>query len=58
MQEIRLILAQQYLQDCHLSLQEIALLLGYSEQSAFQRAFKHWTKQTPQQWRDQFLNKE
>ncbi|MFX8402468.1 hypothetical protein ABTL96_27005, partial [Acinetobacter baumannii] len=24
----------------------------------FQRAFKHWTKQTPQQWRDQFLNKE
>ncbi|WP_143242901.1 AraC family transcriptional regulator, partial [Acinetobacter baumannii] len=26
--------------------------------SAFQRAFKHWTKQTPQQWRDHFLNKE
>ena len=51
MQEIRLILAQQYLQDCHLSLQEIALLLGYSEQSAFQRAFKIWVGCTPQQWR-------
>lgn len=51
MQEIRLILAQQYLQDCHLSLQEIALLLGYSEQSAFQRAFKLWVGCTPQQWR-------
>lgn len=51
MQEVRLILAQQYLQDCHLSLQEIALLLGYSEQSAFQRAFKLWIGCTPQQWR-------
>ncbi|MER8149597.1 AraC family transcriptional regulator, partial [Acinetobacter baumannii] len=32
-------------------LQEISLLLCYSEQSAFQRAFKLWTGQTPQQWR-------
>lgn len=30
---------------------EIALLLCYSEQSAFQRAFKLWTGLTPQQWR-------
>lgn len=52
-QAIRLMLAQQYLQDPHLSLFEIALLLGYSEQSAFQRAFKQWTQQTPQQWRQQ-----
>lgn len=50
-QQVRLMLAKQYLQDPHLSLPEIALLLGYSEQSAFQRAFKQWTMQTPQTWR-------
>lgn len=52
-QEVRQLLAMQYLQDPHLSLQEIALLLSYSEQSAFQRAFKQWTGLTPQQWRKQ-----
>lgn len=51
MQAVRLMLAEQYLQDPHLSLQEIALLLGYSEQSAFQRAFRQWTGHTPQGWR-------
>lgn len=50
-QQIRLMLADQYLQNPHLGLKEIALLLGYSEQSAFQRAFRHWTGQTPRQWR-------
>ncbi|OAL77318.1 AraC family transcriptional regulator [Acinetobacter sp. SFB] len=53
MQEVRHLLAEQYLKDPHLSLQEIALLLSYSEQSAFQRAFKQWTGFTPQQWRQQ-----
>ncbi|ANF80821.1 AraC family transcriptional regulator [Acinetobacter sp. NCu2D-2] len=53
MQEIRCMMATEYLKDANLSLQEIALLLGYSEQSAFQRAFKQWTKLTPQQWRIQ-----
>ena len=56
MQEVRRILAEQYLRDPHLSLQEIALLLSYSEQSAFQRAFKHWTQVTPQQWRIQHFH--
>lgn len=41
-------LARQYLADPALSLVEIALLLGYSEQSAFTRAFRRWTGQTPQ----------
>ena len=50
-QDIRLALAKKYLLDPHLNLQQIALLLGYSEQSAFQRAFKQWTQQTPQNWR-------
>lgn len=53
LQAVRRILAEQYLKDPHFSLQEIALLLGYSEQSAFQRAFKHWTQLTPKQWRMQ-----
>lgn len=54
-QQVRQMLAEQYLQDPHLSLQEIALLLSYSEQSAFQRAFKLWTGQTPQQFRKLYL---
>lgn len=50
LQEMRLQLAQQYLQENQLTLSEIALALGYSEQSAFQRAFKKWTKLTPKAW--------
>lgn len=33
------------------SLSEIAFLTGFSEQSAFTRAFKRWTGQTPAQYR-------
>ncbi|WP_374317485.1 AraC family transcriptional regulator ligand-binding domain-containing protein [Aquabacterium sp.] len=44
-------LARQYLQDPHLSLSEIALLLGYSEQSNFARAFKRWTGASPRHFR-------
>lgn len=54
-QDVRQLLAMQYLQDPYLSLQEIALLLSYSEQSAFQRAFKQWMGVTPQQWRSSQL---
>jgi AraC-like DNA-binding protein len=46
-------LARQYLSDRALSLAEIALLLGYSEQSAFTRAFKRWTGLTPLAFRTQ-----
>ena len=51
LQDVRKNLALVYLQQNHLSLQEISLLLSYSEQSAFQRAFKQWMGLTPQQWR-------
>ena len=44
-------LAEAYLRDPAIELTEVALLLGYSEQSAFTRAFRHWTGQAPQQWR-------
>ena len=53
MQQVRCMLAEEYLRDPHLGLHEIALLLGYSEQSAFQRAFKQWRHVTPLQWRQQ-----
>ena len=34
-----------------LGIAEVALLLGYSEQSAFTRAFKRWTGVTPKAFR-------
>lgn len=40
-------LARQYLADRALTLSDIALLLGFSEQSAFTRAFRRWTGETP-----------
>ena len=47
LQKTRQQLAQQYLKEERLTLSEIALLLGYSEQSAFSRAFKQWLGITP-----------
>jgi len=44
-------LARQYLADRGLTLGDIALLLGFSEQSAFNRAFRRWTGQTPARMR-------
>lgn len=49
--ETRQHLADGYLRDPTLELAEIALLLGYSEQSAFTRAFKAWAGVAPAQWR-------
>lgn len=47
LQKTREQLAKQYLKEGRLTLSEIALLLGYSEQSAFSRAFKQWLAETP-----------
>lgn len=49
--EIRRRLAENYLRDPRLRLAEIAGLLGYSEQSAFTRAFKLWTGIPPNRFR-------
>ncbi|ATU67394.1 AraC family transcriptional regulator [Piscinibacter gummiphilus] len=43
--------AKQYLAEAHLNLTEIALALGFANQSAFQHAFKRWTDMSPGQWR-------
>ena len=45
--------ATRYLRDTDVKIVHIAQMLGFSEQSAFQRAFKRWTQQTPKQFRDQ-----
>jgi AraC-like DNA-binding protein len=42
LKEIRKSMSVNYLSDSKLSLPEVALLLGYSEQSTFSRAFKKW----------------
>lgn len=44
-------MAKDYLADRRLQLSEVAQLLGYSEQSAFNRAFKRWSGMTPRHWR-------
>ena len=48
--EMRLELAQRYLH-WDIPLSHVALQLGYSEQSAFTRAFKKWTGSTPAEYR-------
>ena len=40
-----------YLSKPELSIDEIALLMGFSEASSFHRAFKKWTGKTPSQYR-------
>ncbi len=46
-------MALNYLANKKLSISEIAFLLGYSEVSAFQRAFKNWTGKNPLKFKDQ-----
>ena len=47
LQEVRYQLAKQYLNEGDLSISAVANILGYSEQSAFTRAFKNWSGMTP-----------
>ena len=44
-------LANKYIREKNLSLQQVAFLLGYSNQSAFGVAFKRWTGNTPKEVR-------
>jgi AraC-like DNA-binding protein len=44
-------LAVAHLRDTRIPIAEVAFLLGFSEASAFHRAFKRWSGQTPTQFR-------
>ncbi len=44
-------LAERLLKQTSYSLTEVAFMTGYSEQSAFNRAFKRWAGQTPRMYR-------
>jgi AraC-like DNA-binding protein len=46
-QEVRRELAERYLAEKSANLTEVAFLLGYSELSTFDRAFRRWTGSTP-----------
>jgi len=50
-EDLRRDLALAYVVDPSLSLTDITFLLGFSEQSAFQRAFKRWTGKAPGEYR-------
>ncbi len=49
--EVRQDLAQKYLKEAENSMTEIAFLLGFSESSAFSRAFKRWMGVSPTKYR-------
>lgn len=53
LQNTRRELAQNYLRDSQLSINEIAYLLGFSEQANFTRACKRWFGQAPSEYRRQ-----
>jgi len=44
-------MALQYVGRTEMPLTEIAFLLGYSHVSAFSRAFRRWTDETPHDYR-------
>lgn len=49
--QLRYDLARDYLRDPHTSIGEVAFRLGFSELSAFSRAYKRWTGHAPNQAR-------
>lgn len=50
-EQVRQQLAERYVHDQTLSLVDIALMLGFAEQSTFQRAFRRWFNMTPGEYR-------
>ncbi len=49
--EIRFEIARQLLEDSAMEILQIALFLGYSNESSFTRAFRRWSSTTPASWR-------
>jgi AraC-like DNA-binding protein len=54
--EVRKDIAISYLKDVNASICEIALLLNFADQSAFQHAFKRWTGKTPGGYRKDLIH--
>lgn len=52
LEQVREELARRYLADARMGIREVAFLLGFSEPSAFHRAFKRWTGTTPAAFRE------
>jgi len=50
--------AERYLSESPLSIAELAYLLGYSEPSAFHRAFKRWFGRSPLAFRERLRNEQ
>ena len=53
--EVRSVLAVNYLSDERLKSLEVAMLLGYSSISSFTTAFKSWYDVPPAEYREKFL---
>jgi AraC-like DNA-binding protein len=51
--EARMVVARQLLEETAMPLSEIATALHYSDPTAFSRAFRNWSQMTPIQWRSQ-----
>ncbi len=51
MEDVRKELALHYLRSSQMDLTKIALLIGYSDSSAFSRSFRRWYSKTPSKWR-------
>ena len=56
LQEVREVLAINYLSDERLKSLEVAMLLGYSNISTFTTAFKSWYDMPPAEYRQKFLS--
>lgn len=56
LEDTRKRLAIDYIKQSHISLGEISYLVGFSNLSNFNRAFKRWTDLTPGQYRQQHLS--
>lgn len=55
LQEVRAVLAVNYLSDERLKSLEVAMLLGYSSISSFTTAFKSWYDMPPTKYREKYL---
>ena len=53
---VREMVAKQYIENPVNRMSDIAFLLGFSEQSAFSRAFKKWTGKSPVEYRNSLIN--